>query len=500
MTHKPDLNRRRFLRSAALGSAALVLPWGANGSPYDPLPRIVGAKATPVRIRGRVRGGGRGLGNVAVSDGETVVSTRRDGTFELISSGSRHVVFVSVPSGFEIPRGMAGTAKTFHPIAPNSKGEFTANFELTALPDSDSNHAFIVMADPQTQNQYEMDLLHAQTIPDIARTAKAFGDTALFGVACGDIMFDDLTLYPEYERGVQQTNIPFFQVVGNHDMNFDGAVDEASTVTFRQRFGPEYYSFDRGAVHYVVLDNVFWHGGGYMGYLDGTQLHWLEQDLARVAAGKTVVVFNHIPNLCTQYVRNGQGSPGISVSVTNREAFYRLLGPFNAHIISGHTHEQEHVFEHGTHEHVLGAACGAWWSGPICHDGAPSGYSVFEAKGDELQWRYKSTGFADDHQLRVYARGADPMAPNEIVANVWDWDPEWNVVWYENGERKGLMSRRTGLDPLSIELHRGPDLPPRRTWVEPIRTNHMFYAPVAEGATIRVEAIDRFGRTYSAGV
>lgn len=100
--------------------------------------------------------------------------------------------------------------------------------------------------------------------------------------------------------------------------------------------------------------------------------------------------------------------------------------------------------------------------------------------------------------MRLYPHGADPAAPDEIVANVWDWDPEWQVVWYEDGQRKGRMSRRTGRDPSSIELHEGPELPLRRTWVEPNRTGHLFYAPASrEADKITVEATDRFGRVHA---
>ncbi len=176
-----------------------------------------------------------------------------------------------------------------------------------------------------------------------------------------------------------------------------------------------------------------------------------------------------------------------------------MLEPYQAHVISGHTHESEHVFEGSVHEHVQGTACGAWWTGPICNDGTPSGYGVYEARGEELRWRYKATGHPDDHQLRLYQRGIDPAAPDEIVANVWDWDPAWTVAWYEDGMRKGLMARRVGTDPLSERLHRGDDLPPPRPWVEPAPTNHLFYVPVsADAGEIRVEATDRFGHTYSA--
>jgi hypothetical protein len=115
-----------------------------------------------------------------------------------------------------------------------------------------------------------------------------------------------------------------------------------------------------------------------------------------------------------------------------------------------------------------------------------------------VSWRYKSTGHGYEHQIRAYAHGADPKAPDEIVANVWDWDPEWSVVWYEDGDRVGEMARRIGLDPQSVELHTGPDLPVRREWVEPVRTSHLFYAPASRGAReIRIEATDRFGRVYT---
>jgi hypothetical protein len=295
--------------------------------------------------------------------------------------------------------------------------------------------------------------------------------------------------------------IPFFQVVGNHDLDQESGTDEGSTDTFTRHFGPRYYSFNRGAVHYVILDDVFWHGTGYMGYVGSDQLHWLENDLRLVEAGRPVVVACHIPVLGGRHGRLGQEHPSPTISVSNRRMLYRLLEPYQAHILTGHTHENEHVFEGGAHEQVIGAVCGGWWTGPICGDGTPNGYAVYEARGEQITWRYKSTGFDFDHQLRVYPPGADPTAPEEIVANVWDWDPDWTVVWYENGDRRGEMARRVGTDPLSETLHRGDDLPPRRTWVDPYRIEHLFYAPASQDARdIRVEATDRFGRVYSAAL
>jgi hypothetical protein len=314
-------------------------------------------------------------------------------------------------------------------------------------------------------------------------------------------MYDRLELYSEYERGVSRIGVPFYQVIGNHDLDQIARTDEGSTETFSRHFGSRYYSFDRGSVHYVVLDDVFWHGQGYMGYLDADQLAWLKADLALLEDGAPLIVLTHIPVVSTQFERSGGTTPGLGTSIANRDALYREIERFNAHVLTGHTHESEHRWSHGVHEHVNGTVCGAWWSGDICFDGTPNGYSIYEIRGEEITWRYKATGWDSDHQLRTYARGADATAPDEFVANVWDWDPEWEVVWYEGADRRGAMARRIGHDPRSVTEHRGDDLPSHRSWVEPILTRHLFYAPAPDSdAEIRVEATDRFGRTFSSVV
>ncbi len=490
------LDRRQFLRAASVGAASTLLPDRLLADPYAPLPRAPGAAPAAVRVRGVVRSRGRGLAGVAVSDGLDVVRTGRDGTFELRTSSDRDFVRVSVPAGHRIPVNGPGTARFYQPVTAQAEQSFRV--ELEPLERSDESHTLLLLGDIQTENEMELGWFHEQSVPDLQATIAALGEREVFGISDGDIMYDHLEHYPRYEEGVSRIGVPFFQVVGNHDLDQGGHPDRLSTRTFETYFGPRYYSFDRGAVHYVVLDDVLWHGSGYIGYLDDDQLRWLERDLALVEPGRPVIVATHIPVLGSQHTRNGQRNPEASMAIMNRESLYRLLEPFAAHVLTGHTHEAEHLFEQGVHEHVTGATCGAWWSGPICADGTPNGYCVYDVEGEDIRWRYKATGQADTHQLRVYPRGSDPAAPDEIVANVWDWDPEWTVVWYEDGARRGVMSRRIGRDPLSVELHAGPDLPPRRTWVEPNPVGHLFYAPVGAAVReVRVEARDRFGRVYS---
>lgn len=488
------MDRRSFVRSASVALGALALPERILADPYAPLVRRASI-GRPVRITGRVTGGGRGLAGVRVSDGLQVVRTGADGRYTLIADGSQPFVFVSTPAGWQPARNPSGTARFYQPIT--AAAEQQVSFDLQPRP-GDARHTMLVLADPQTQNRVETEMLHAETVPDVVRTVQGLGERPVVGVACGDIMFDDLTLYPEWERAVQRMGIPFHQVVGNHDLDFEARTDEGATHTFRSRFGPPYYSFDIGRVHYVVLDNVFWHGDGYLGYLDRLQLEWLAQDLSALEAGATVVVLLHIPPLSTWDMRASNATkPASGNSTMNRQALYRLLEPYKAYLVSGHQHELEHVHEGGATHVVSGAVCGAWWSGPICYDGTPNGYLVLDADDSAVSWRYKATGLPAEHQLRVYRRGAAAAAPDEVVANVWGWDPAWAVTWIEDGTPRGLMARRVGRDPLSVQLHEGPKLPARRPWVEPAPTNHLFYARPSPGAReVVVEARSGAGITY----
>lgn len=491
-----DLSRRRFLEKIAAAGGALALAeplWAGAEAEFE---AAAPSPLRPLRIRGRVHTGGRGLAGVSVSDGLSVAVSDTDGYYQLISDRRRPFVHLSLPSGFRIPLNPTGTARFYKAIEPGDSDEMLAEFRLLPLERSDEDHDFYLLADPQTQTLEEIRRFQNETVPDLKATSQSAGGLHRFGIACGDIMYDRLQLYPEYEKGVKESGVPFFQVVGNHDLDFESSTNPGSTATFQRHFGPPYYSFDRGRIHYVVLNDVFWYGQTYLAYLTAEQLAWLAADLQRIEKGRTVVVANHIPVQSTRSERSRtRPTPGLMLN--NRDALYSLLEPYDAHIVSGHVHESEYLERGGAVEHICGAVCGAWWSGPICYDGTPSGYSVFHARGEELRWSYKSTGLEPSHQMRLYDFGADPQAPDEIAANVWNWDPGWKVLWYENGQRKGEMARRIGLDPLSVELHKGEEKPPKRKWVEPVPTAHMFYAPADKSAReIIVEAIDRFGNAY----
>ena len=168
------LTRRAFLKQAAFVAAAMAAPFPVLADPYAPQSQAaVRNGVRPVRVSGRVAAGNAGLGGVAVTDGLTVSATDADGRFEIVSNTLQSFISISTPDGYAIPLNPSGTAAFYRPIVPDRAGEMAARFDLTALDGSDERHGFLVLADPQTQDAYEMGLFHAETVPDVQQTAAA---------------------------------------------------------------------------------------------------------------------------------------------------------------------------------------------------------------------------------------------------------------------------------------------------------------------------------------
>jgi hypothetical protein len=491
--------RRKFLQSLGLLGLGTALPVSAVEAQRKEKAADQKFKLHPLTIRGKVHQQGKGLAGVPVTDGYNMVLTDAAGKYTLQSNATAEFVYLTLPRGYAIPQ-QQGVAQFFKAI-PAKATAFTADFALEKLQVDDTRHNFVVWADPQIISQQDARQLTEESAPDLSNLVKQYGpDTLFHGMGCGDLVWDKFELFPDYKKAVEISGIPFFQVIGNHDMDIKSRADEGSGQTFKSLFGPTYYSFNRGQVHYVVLDNVFFIGTAkkYIGYLTEKQLQWLEQDLSYVKPGSTVVVALHIPVDSGNKRRNKLKEEPLGSVVSNRAELYRILQPYKAHIMSGHTHICEKVITDHAIEHTHGAVCGAWWTGPICSDGTPNGYGVYEVNGGDIRWYYKSVGKDKSHQFRIYPKGTVASRPNEVVVNVWNWDPEWKVTWFENGRRQGDMKQETGLDPLAEQLYAGAALPAKHKFVDPTLTDHLFYAqPSANAKEIKIEVTDRFGQVYT---
>ncbi len=482
------MRRRQFLRNISFVSAGLALPLQQLFSQYFGIKQPL--------VKGKVSAKGKGLANIAISDGYDIVQTNAKGVFSLQPHSNAQFIFVISPSGYQFAN-KDGIAQFYQAILPGSS-EQKVNFELEPLGQSDDRHAFIIWGDTQILDKDDARQLNEISAPETAKAIALLGNQPVHGIAVGDLVFDKFDLYPDYKATVAKTGVPFFQVIGNHDMDLGARSDDISDKTYRSHFGPTYFSFNRGKVHYVVLDNVFMikPTRGYIGYITENQFAWLEKDLALVPPGSLVVLSLHIPTKTFASKRSGQAENPAN-NTNNRDILYKMLKPYNAHIMSGHTHYNENWVDGNLMEHNHGTVCGAWWCGPVCDDGTPPGFGVYQVEGDQLSWYYHPVGGKKEQQLRLYKPGKSLERPGSVVANVWNWDPGWKVEWWKDGTAMGAMEQFMGRDPLAKELYEGPNLPAKHKWVEPNLTDHLFAAYPGVGAKeIVVKATDRFGNVF----
>ncbi len=434
------------------------------------------------KIKGRVLSSGKGIKNVVVSDGYSVVLTNGDGKYEIEPNEAATAVFVSTPSGYEF-KNSNGISRHYI-LMSDIKTKKNNDFELTALNKNDDEHEFIIWADPQVKNDKDVKRMMGESVPDVQRYVQtAAAGTLIHGITVGDIVWDAQQYFPAYDKAVQQMGIPFFQCLGNHDMDYNKGGDEASDDTFQQTYGPTYYSFNRGQAHYVVMDNVRYLGKDrdYDGFVQQNQLDWLQKDLSYVSKDKLIILCLHIP------VHSG---------TKNNTDLYALLEGRNVHIMSGHTHYHKNVIRNGIFEHNHGTVCGAWWTGNICEDGTPNGYGMYKVKGTELKWHYQATGQQKDYQMHSFV--SDNNDKKLLQVNIWNYDPEWKTEYWVDGQHAGSLMQFDGMDPMAYKNLIGPDLPKSRGFAEPKLTNHLFKADIpANTKEIKIVATDRFGNAFT---
>lgn len=446
------------------------------------------------KISGRVHAEGKGLKNVVISDGISCTLTDADGNYTINTDKHAEFIFVSTPSGY-LPENKNSTLPLFYKRIRDGISSY--DFGLKKNEKDDNKHMFIVQTDVQMANESDLDL-YKKLLPAGAEFINKNRNTDIFGFDCGDITGDNLGIIPGYIDAVSILNIPIYRAIGNHDMDYNGRSHETSYKSFENTFGPVYYSFNRGKAHYIVLNNTFFIGREYfyMGYIDEKTFSWLEQDLSYVEKESPVFVLLHIPTrLKAERTPFTYTASETASQTINAQSLYKLLEPYRANIISGHIHSSRNIYHNDKlFEHNTPAVSGAWWQGDICLDGTPQGYGVYYVDNKDVRWHFKAFLHDKEYQFKSYPPGTYKEYPNDIIVNVWNWDPLWKVEWIENGQSKGNMEQFEGLDADAIALC-SKNL--KYSWISPEKTNHLFKAtPSKPNADILIKVTDRFGNVF----
>lgn len=484
---------------------------------------------------------GNALEGVVVSDGYTCVKTDAQGEYAFNRNANAKFVYYTVPADCEVPvhSSKDNTANFYQSLVD---GTYQYDFKLTKLSGGkENNYMMIVIGDPQVTNKFnpyyesaddnainKSDVMRFadETMADIKKTIASLpAGTPVYGLTMGDdVQYYggfNATLEAEIRAKLGSSSMKLFSVIGNHDQ--DGNALYKSK--WEEAWGPTDYSFDRGDVHYVCFNNVWFYSGATYyqpGELTDAQISWLESDLKLADKSKMVVLSYHIPLTFGNRPLTGATSIGDGHYASNRlQKILDLLGEFaDYRLFCGHTHfavNNEITFNgKQVYERSHAAACGDIWQSNINIDGVPNGYYVYTMGGAAItNCYYKGTNWDKDKQMSVFRADTDfngesyaadwslTKGKGVVVANIFNADSKWKVYAIENGVKTEMtrLQQTPGQDAFAVGYHKKFAVANSYSFFSKqntyLRMNHWYsYTPQDANAEVTIEATDSYGNTF----
>ena len=245
---------------------------------------------------------------VVVSDGLLTTLTDEFGNYTLDSDLSkRRFVQVTIPAAYEIP--VKDGIPQFWQRIPEGSAKVRADFTLTARRKAASRYTILMTADPQIRSRnarYDNFAFHSidvyeEMCRDLQETAASITDRPVYSISLGDLVHNDMSLYPTYCAGIADFDFPVFNVIGNHDHVQNVATDREAVKKFEEYLGPTCYSVELGELHFIFLDNIIMKNntldpnttGAYNDGLSDEVYSWLCNDLKYVDKNKIVMLCAH---------------------------------------------------------------------------------------------------------------------------------------------------------------------------------------------------------------
>ena len=471
-----------------------------------------------------------GIPDVEVSNGVEVVKTNQKGEYNL-PIGNDNIIFVIKPSDYNVsvnefnlpqfyyihkPNG--SPKLQYEGVSPTGKLPRYVNFGLIpAIYKKDFR--ILVFGDPQPYNEKEVDYFYRGIVKELENV-----DNVEFGLSLGDLVGDNLKLHPLYKNAVKNIGVPWYNVMGNHDENYDVVFDSLADESFEREFGPANYSFNQGNVHFIILDDILYpdprDGKGYWGGFREDQFRFIENDLRFVPKDHLIVLAFHIP------LSEAEG--GDPFNDEHRNKLFGLLKEFPHTLsLSAHTHWQSQDFftenegwqQPGRHHHLnVGASCGDWYSGRLdeegipvstMRDGTPKGYGYLNFSGNKYTFDYKVAGKTEDYSFEIFAPKVvqkNRWPPAYVSANFFIGSPHDTLLYRVDSADWKLMRHTVDYDPAYMKMINEWDysdfLLDGSRPSNPDKCNHLWMARIPSNLDvgehiIEIKAKDMFGREFT---
>ncbi|MDN3667194.1 calcineurin-like phosphoesterase C-terminal domain-containing protein [Algibacter miyuki] len=385
----------------------------------------------------------KGLKNMMVSNGDTIVTTNKKGVFKIpVKKGQ--VVFPILSSGY----GYANTKKWWYNIPSDfeSTSDLKIDFQLQKI---QKNKAFKFLAIGDIQVGDNTELL--QATQSVLKELLNRNDYD-FSIYLGDLVNDAPDLFMPLKKLVDDVKQPSWVVYGNHDRNFKTDKENQPNL-FRDNFGPDTYAFFRNDVLFVALNSIKPEGKyGYKGIYKKNQIDFLSQLLATVDANQPIVISQHIP----------------FVGMKNKKELIEILNPFkNVLFLTGHTHTAfrntiKMPSGNMIHELTAGAVCGNWWTGQkdwegiplaLMSCGTPKGYFEIDFNKADYKIKYKGINLPSNKQFSVWFGdyNGEPLSSlaesNAFYVNVFSGSSDTKVSVVLPNKKVVFLKKEAILDP-----------------------------------------------------
>ncbi len=420
-----------------------------------------------------------GIPRVAVSNGSEVVLTNAKGEYQLPISLD-DIVFVIKPSGYITPvseknlplfyyihKPLGSPTLEYPGVEPTGNLPKSVDFALFEVEEAEK-YDVLLFGDPQPTNRAQLSFFDKRVASELYNVKGPS-----FGITMGDIVGNRLSLFEPYVDVIQKVGIPWYNVIGNHDMNFDIAADSLSDETFERVFGPSTYSFNAGKTHFIILKNIIRPDPrnsdpkSYWGGFSEKQFAFIENNLKHVPKDHLIVLAFHIP-IWEDYVDRD------IFRDKDRERLFALLEGFPHTLsISAHSHIQHNVlltekdgwYHENPHHHFnIGTTSGAWYLGEldsqgvpfsVMSDGTPQGYATLQIDGNQYNITYKASGYDADKQMNIHhpkvvGRSVRPLSP--IYVNFYMGSEQDEVMFRVNDDEWTRMNYTIEFDPSYLQL------------------------------------------------